>query len=90
MNPDKDGAAPGNPTAVDNLAVYHNNKGTLGFADGHAIMYKWRDQQTIDYGRKAAIGQTANFGPLCMGPKDSKYMGGGYMFPGWPPRWLTP
>jgi prepilin-type N-terminal cleavage/methylation domain-containing protein/prepilin-type processing-associated H-X9-DG protein len=90
MNPDKDGGAPGFPTAVDNLAVYHNNKGTLGFADGHAIMRKWRDAKTIQMGRIAAQGLTATFGPECMGPRDTRFMAEGYAFNGWPPRWLTP
>ena len=81
MNPDV-------PEAVDNLAIYHNTKGTLSFADGHAIMYKWKDAKTIEMGRIAAQGRTATFGPNCMGPNDSKFMASGYLYQGWPPAWL--
>jgi prepilin-type N-terminal cleavage/methylation domain-containing protein/prepilin-type processing-associated H-X9-DG protein len=33
---------------VDPLAIWHNEKSTLGFADGHAEKHIWRDQETID------------------------------------------
>lgn len=79
---------PVTPAAVDNLAVYHNDKGTLSFADGHAEVHKWLDSQTIRYGRMAAQGQTGSFGAQCMGPNDTKYMAAGYMYDGWPPPWL--
>jgi prepilin-type processing-associated H-X9-DG protein len=79
---------PVTPAAVDNLAVYHNNKGTLSFADGHANMYKWRDGQTLTMGRLAAQGTTGTFGANCLGPNDTKYMASGYFYEGWPPPWL--
>ena len=31
----------------------HNNGVTLGFADGHASYYKWRDKRTIELSQKA-------------------------------------
>jgi prepilin-type processing-associated H-X9-DG protein len=79
---------PETPAAVDNLAIFHNTKGTLAFADGHAIMYKWKDPQTIAMGRIAAQGQTATFGANCMGPNDTKFMASGYIYANWPPPWL--
>ena len=79
---------PDTPAAVDNLAVYHNTKGSLSFADGHAILYKWKDAQTITMGRLAALGQTASFGAQCMGPNDTKFMASGYDYANWPPAWL--
>jgi prepilin-type N-terminal cleavage/methylation domain-containing protein/prepilin-type processing-associated H-X9-DG protein len=85
------------PEAVDNLAVYHNNKGTLGFHDGHVELHKWRDAQTIQSGRLAASGQSGSFGANTMGPNDTRYMGQGYVYgpstgdaDGWPPPWYQP
>jgi prepilin-type N-terminal cleavage/methylation domain-containing protein len=80
---------PVSPSAVDNLAVYHNTKGSLSFSDGHAITYKWKDAQTIKMGRLAAIGQTATFGSTCMGPNDTRFMASGYIYKNWPPPWLS-
>jgi prepilin-type N-terminal cleavage/methylation domain-containing protein/prepilin-type processing-associated H-X9-DG protein len=33
---------------VDPFAVWHNDKSTLGFADGHAEKHKWVDKSTIE------------------------------------------
>ena len=79
---------PDTPSAIDNLAIYHINKGTLGFADGHAVMHKWQDAQTIGMGRIAAKGQPVTFGSDCMGPKDAQYMAAGYVYKNWPPKWM--
>jgi prepilin-type N-terminal cleavage/methylation domain-containing protein/prepilin-type processing-associated H-X9-DG protein len=79
---------PETPSAIDNLAVYHNNKGTLGYADGHAINHKWMDPETLRMGRIAATGEQALFGAGCMGPIDSRFMGSGYIYKNWPPWWL--
>jgi prepilin-type N-terminal cleavage/methylation domain-containing protein/prepilin-type processing-associated H-X9-DG protein len=32
-----------------NLALWHNNRTTLGFADGHIELHKWVDKRTILY-----------------------------------------
>jgi prepilin-type processing-associated H-X9-DG protein len=88
MTPDETSLPPGNPQAVDNLAVFHSNKGTLSFADGHAVLFKWRDEATIRMGRLAAQGQTASFGPGCLGPTDARFMAAGYVCAEWPPAWL--
>jgi prepilin-type N-terminal cleavage/methylation domain-containing protein len=79
---------PVSPSAVDNLAVYHNVKGTLGFADGHSIMYKWKDKETITVGKAAARGEQGNFGAGVMGRNDTRYMAEGYTYANWPPAWL--
>ena len=34
---------------IDKPATYHNNAGGLSFADGHAEIKKWRDQNLISY-----------------------------------------
>jgi hypothetical protein len=78
---------PDTPAAIDNLPIYHNSKGTQGYADGHAVMHKWLDPETLHMGRIAASGQQVTFGAGCMGPKDSRYMGAGYVYKNWPPKW---
>jgi prepilin-type N-terminal cleavage/methylation domain-containing protein/prepilin-type processing-associated H-X9-DG protein len=80
---------PDTPAAIDNLPIFHNNKGTQGYADGHAVMHKWVDRQTLDTGKIAASGQQIVFGSGCMGPNDSRYMGAGYIYKNWPPRWSS-
>ncbi|HOM61799.1 MAG TPA: type II secretion system protein [Anaerohalosphaeraceae bacterium] len=37
-----------NPTWVDPIAIWHYERGTLGFADAHAEMHNWRDGTTIE------------------------------------------
>jgi len=34
---------------IDPLALWHNRRSTLSFADGHAEMHEWIDDRTIDY-----------------------------------------
>jgi prepilin-type N-terminal cleavage/methylation domain-containing protein len=80
MNPDA-------PSAIDNLPIYHNDTGTQGYADGHAVMHRWLDAATLQQGRLAARGQQVVFGAGCMGPQDSRYMGAGYIYNSWPPPW---
>jgi len=43
----------GPPTWVDPLAIWHNEKSTMGFADGHSDMHKWHDKSFTDWCRKA-------------------------------------
>jgi len=38
---------------IDPLAMWHNRKTTLGFADGHSEMHKWHNQSFIDWCHKA-------------------------------------
>jgi len=37
----------------DPVALYHHNKGSLGFADGHALMRRWRDKRTTIYAEES-------------------------------------
>jgi prepilin-type N-terminal cleavage/methylation domain-containing protein/prepilin-type processing-associated H-X9-DG protein len=48
MDPD-----PVNPSWTDPVAMWHNNRTTLGFADGHAEMHAWENQYFIDWNRIA-------------------------------------
>jgi prepilin-type N-terminal cleavage/methylation domain-containing protein/prepilin-type processing-associated H-X9-DG protein len=41
---------------VDAIAMWHNKRTTLGFADGHAEMHTWQDQYLIDWCSKAMYG----------------------------------
>jgi len=34
---------------VDPMAIWHNRRSTLSFADGHAVVKNWVDQRTIDF-----------------------------------------
>jgi len=36
------------PQWYDPIAIWHKDRGTLGFADGHAEMHNWKDQSTIE------------------------------------------
>jgi len=93
MDPNPAGTGNGsewNPQAVDNLAIYHSNKGTLGFSDGHAVMHKWRDGLTIQNGGLAGQGFTGTFDSDSLGPKDTKAMASGFVYSGWVDREMPP
>lgn len=44
---------PKNKTWTDPLAMWHNAKSTLGFADGHGEMHTWESQSWIDFCKRA-------------------------------------
>lgn len=48
---------------MDILAVWHGEKGTLGFADGHAEIHRWRDPRTLEIARKQIMDQPADGNP---------------------------
>lgn len=35
------------PSWIDPLAIFHNDRSTIGFADGHAEKHRWLDGDTI-------------------------------------------
>ena len=39
----------GPPRWVDPLAMWHNERSTMGFADGHSEMHRWHDKSFIDW-----------------------------------------
>jgi prepilin-type N-terminal cleavage/methylation domain-containing protein/prepilin-type processing-associated H-X9-DG protein len=78
------------PAAVDPVAIYHNNKGTMAYTDGHAAWYKWKDATTIRGGRLAGSGQTGAFDANNLGPNDLRFVAGAYMCKEWPFNWLKP
>lgn len=47
----------GNPGNFwDPIAVWHNDSGTMGFADGHAELHKWKDPETLEMAEVFRIG----------------------------------
>ena len=40
-------------TWTDPVAMWHNRRSTLGFADGHAEMHDWKDKSFIEWNEKA-------------------------------------
>lgn len=73
-----------NPTGnqwIDPLAVWHNKRSCLGWADGHADKHRWVDKSTMDIAQRAANGDMNVFNqvvPAGQG-KDLKFMQKGYM-----------
>jgi len=46
------------PAFVDPFAVFHNERSTMGFADGHAEKIMWKDPDTMQYSREILEGRT--------------------------------
>lgn len=66
---------PHNPDRwVDPLAIWHNDRSTLGFADGHAEKHQWLDERTI------IMAEEQNFGETHPGSPDVRYMHQGYAY----------
>jgi prepilin-type N-terminal cleavage/methylation domain-containing protein/prepilin-type processing-associated H-X9-DG protein len=59
----------------DPLAVWHNKKSTLGFADGHSELHTWRDERTMEFSNGGAWGDDVAYQP---DNPDLKYMQAGY------------
>ena len=54
---------------VDPVAIWHNERSNLGFADGHAEKHRWVDQGTIEAAREGL-----NNASVSLGDKDIEYM----------------
>jgi len=48
------------PEWIDPLTVWHQNTGTIGFADGHAAIHKWEDRRTIRMSEDQQFSTPAN------------------------------
>ena len=79
---------PQTPADVDDPASYHNGKTTLGYQDGHAAPYKWRDPATLATIRKLLAGQSPSHTAGDMGPYDTMYIGSRFCYANWPPPWF--
>ncbi len=54
---------------VDPVAIWHNERSNLGFADGHAEKHRWVDEGTIEAAREGKTGASVS-----LGDKDIEYM----------------
>ncbi|UCD50834.1 MAG: type II secretion system protein [Phycisphaerales bacterium] len=61
---------------VDPVAMWHNKKSTLGFADGHAEMHQWNDKSFIEWNLKAMYREGFSFN---MTPPADEYEDVDYM-----------
>ncbi len=55
-----------NPTGdswIDPLAIWHNKRSTLGFADGHSEKHRWEDERTIELGGEETWGAVSRNQP---------------------------
>jgi len=99
MDPGADSPSPGSPGGIDDVSIFHGNAGSLGFADGHGVIHKWVDGQTLSHNRAAANGENVPHGvgdSMPVSGKDAKFMAGGFAYSKstagnpWPPKWLIP
>ncbi len=67
---------PRSKTWTDPVAMWHNKKSTLGFADGHAEMHDWHDKSFIEWNEKAMYRSGFSFG---MTPPADEYQDIDYM-----------
>lgn len=69
-------------TWVDPVAMWHNKRSTLGFADGHAIMRRWENRSFIEWNLKAMHGEPFTFGmtPPADEREDIEYMAAGFAY----------
>jgi len=73
---------PRDRTWVDPIAMWHNNRSTLGFADGHAEMHAWQDKSLIEWNQKAMYGEAFAFSmtPPADERTDVEYMSTGFPY----------
>lgn len=45
----------GTPSWIDPIAVWHYERSTLGFADGHVEMQKWEDESTLENAKAGKV-----------------------------------
>ncbi len=77
---------PNNRTWVDPVAMWHNKKSTLGFADGHAEMHQWEDKSFIEWNLKAMYREGFSFN---MTPPAEDFLDVDYMAKGFPYKKLN-
>jgi prepilin-type processing-associated H-X9-DG protein len=72
---------PGLKTWVDPLAMWHPQRTTLGFADGHAEMHQWQNRSLIEWCHQAMYEPgkfTFNMTPPADEQEDVEYMAEGF------------
>jgi len=77
MNPTKT-----SPSWTDPVAMWHNRRSTIGFADGHAEMHQWEDKSFIEWNEKAKYNEGFSFGmtPPSEDFRDIEYMAEGFPY----------
>ncbi|MBP7052358.1 MAG: type II secretion system protein [Phycisphaerae bacterium] len=75
---------------TDPLAMWHNDKSTIGFADGHAEMHTWESQSLIEWCHKA-MDNPASFttSSFTMTPPADDMVDAEYMAKGFPYKTLN-
>jgi prepilin-type N-terminal cleavage/methylation domain-containing protein/prepilin-type processing-associated H-X9-DG protein len=66
---------------VDPLAMWHNERSTFGYADGHSEMHRWHDRSFIEWAQKAMFEPMAfsfYMTPPADEMKDIQFMGKGF------------
>lgn len=72
---------PGSKTWVDPLAMWHPERTTLGFADGHAETHQWQNRSLIDWCHHAMYDLTKftfSMTPPADEQEDVEYMAAGF------------
>ncbi|GAI04120.1 unnamed protein product, partial [marine sediment metagenome] len=59
---------------VDPLAIWHNKRSTLGFADGHSEKHRWLDERTIEFAEDPSTDRNQPGNP------DLEYMHRNYIY----------
>ena len=66
---------PGNPDCwIDPLAGWHNDRSTVGFADGHSEKHQWEDKRTI------IMNEEQRFNECHVGSPDVRFMHNAYAY----------
>lgn len=75
---------PRSRTWVDPMAMWHNQRTTMGFADGHAEIRQWRDKSLIEWLEKALYNMPGF--SFSMTPPADEYEDLEYMIEGFPAK----
>ena len=73
------------PSLIDPIAIFHGDRSTFGFADGHAEKHTWLGQRLIDWANLATMGPTNYTFSFTVSDWDSQeakdvmYLARGYM-----------
>ena len=56
---------------MDKMAMFHGPETTLGFADGHSEMHRWKDKRTVEFKGAVTVSDSEAFHPFSV---DWEYM----------------